>query len=78
MIDLGTIIGLLEHDHGLAAYCSRCDRWAVLTLAEPVAQGKGSLRLPIKVRCGDCGEAGTLQVRPAVPTPGPGGWIMPP
>jgi hypothetical protein len=27
MIDLGTIAGLHEHDHQLAAYCSRCDAW---------------------------------------------------
>jgi hypothetical protein len=74
MIDLGTIAGLLEHDHGLAAYCSRCGRWAALPLAEMVAQGKGSLRLPIRVRCRDCGERGTLQVQPPVPTRGSGGW----
>jgi len=75
MIDLGSLAGLLTHDHGLAAYCPRCDRWAVLPLAELVTQGKGSLRLPIKVRCRDCGEAGRLQVRPPVPTRGQGGWI---
>ena len=46
MIDLGSIAALHEHDHGLAAYCLRCDRWSVLPLAELVAQGKGSLRLP--------------------------------
>jgi len=78
MLDLGTLAGLLEHDHGLAAYCLRCDRWSVLPLAELVAQGKGSLRLPIKVRCRDCGEAGRLQVRPPVPTrAGSVGWVMP-
>jgi hypothetical protein len=73
MIDLGSIEGLLEHDHGLAAYCLGCDRWSVLPLADLVAQGKGLLRLPIKVRCRDCGEAGRLQARPPVPTRGPGG-----
>jgi hypothetical protein len=26
MIDLGTLDGLLEHRHELAAYCARCDR----------------------------------------------------
>jgi hypothetical protein len=50
MIDCSTLAGLLEHDHKLAAYCLRCDRWSVLPLAELVTQGKGSLRLPIKVR----------------------------
>jgi len=46
MIDLGTLAGLLEHDHGLAAYCPRCSRWSVLPLARLVTTGKGSLRLP--------------------------------
>ena len=40
MIDLGTLAGLLKHDHQLAAYCLRCDRWSVLPLAEHIAQGK--------------------------------------
>jgi hypothetical protein len=74
MIDCSTLAGLLEHDHRLAAYCPRCDRWAALPLAELVAEGKGLLRLPVTVRCRDCGERGTLQVRPPVPTRGPGGW----
>ena len=77
MIDLGSIAGLHEHGHQLAAYCRRCDAWRVLPLAEMVAQGKGSLRLPIRVRCRDCGEIGRLQVRPPVPTRGPGGWMEP-
>jgi hypothetical protein len=75
MIDLGTLAGLFEHDHKLAAYCLRCGRWSVLPLPKLVAQGKGSLRLPIRVRCRDCGEAGRLQVRQPVPTQGPGGWM---
>lgn len=74
MIDLGTLAGLHEHEHTLAAHCARCGRWSVLPLAELVAQGKGSLRLPINARCRDCGERGTLQVRPPVPTRGAGGW----
>jgi hypothetical protein len=48
VIDLGSIAGL--HEHELRAYCARCDRWSVLPLAGLVAQGKGSLRLPIAVR----------------------------
>ncbi len=51
IIDLGTIAGLHERDHQLAAYCRRCDAWRVLPLGECVGQGKGSLRLPIRVRC---------------------------
>lgn len=31
----------------------------------------------VKVRCRNCGEPGTLQVRPPVPTRGPGGWMEP-
>jgi hypothetical protein len=75
MIDLGTIAGLHAHDHQLAAYCPRCDAWQLLTLAEMVVQGKGSLRLPIRLRCGDCGEVGQLQVRPPTPMRSSSGWI---
>ena len=78
MIDLGTVQGLHEHGHELHAYCPHCDRWRVLDLERMVAEGKGGLRLPITVRCTDCGEAGQLQVRPPAPTRGPGGWGEPP
>ena len=79
MIDLGSIAGLHEHGHQLAAYCQHCDRWVVLPLAELIAAGRGSRRLPIRVRCHVCGEAGRLQVRPPVPTwTNPNGWIAPP
>ena len=77
MIDLGNIAGLHAHNHELHAHCPRCGRWATLPLAEWVSQGKGSLRLPISVRCRDCGEPGRLQVRPPTPTRGPGGWMEP-
>jgi hypothetical protein len=65
-----------EH-HELHAHCPRCARWATLPLAEWVSQGKGSLRLPINVRCRHCGAPGRLQVRPPAPTRGPGGWMEP-
>jgi hypothetical protein len=78
MIDLGSIAGLHEHDHELHVYCPRCDAWRVLPLGEWVSQGKGSLRLPIKVRCRDCRERGILQIRPPMPTRGSTGWIAPP
>jgi hypothetical protein len=77
MIDVGTLVGLLEHHHRLDAYCPRCDRWHVLPLAEIVSAGHGSRRLTIAVRCQDCGSPGQLQVRPPVPTRGPGGWMEP-
>jgi len=75
VIDLSTLAGLLEHDHALAAYCLHCDRWHLLPLAGMVAAGHGARRLPIRVRCRACGEVGQLQVRPPVPTRGPGGWM---
>ena len=67
MIDLGNIAGLYAHDHQVAAYCPRCDVWRVLPIGEWVRQGQGSLRLPLRVRCRDCGEVGQLQVRPPMP-----------
>jgi RNase P subunit RPR2 len=76
MIDLGSIAGLHEHRHELHAYCQRCDRWSMLPLADLVAGGRGSSRLPVSVRCRDCGNAGRLQVRPPVPShPRSVGWI---
>jgi RNase P subunit RPR2 len=60
MIDLGSIAGLHERNHTLAAYCPRCDRWAVLPLAAMIAAGQGSRRLPLVVRCRDCGEVGRV------------------
>ena len=77
VIDLGNIAGLHAHNHELHANCPRCGRWSTLPLAEWVNQGKGLLRLPINVRCRECGEPGRLQVRPPTPTRGPGGWMEP-
>ena len=79
MIDLGSIAGLHRHQHQLACYCARCDRWALLDLAAMIYAGHGERRLPITVRCRDCGEVGQLQVRPPVPTrPASVGWISVP
>jgi hypothetical protein len=77
MIDLGTLAGLRRHQHQLACYCPRCDRWALLDLAAMIDAGHGERRLPISVRCESCDEVGRLQVRPPVPTRGPGGWAEP-
>jgi hypothetical protein len=77
-IHLHTVAELLANDHQLAAYCPRCDAWRVLPLGVLVGQGKGSLRLPLRVRCRDCGEVGRLQVRPPVPVRSSAGWITPP
>jgi hypothetical protein len=79
MIDLGTLAGLLEHQHRLDGYCPRCDRCAELDLAAMVATGHGGRRLPIRVRCRVCGEVGRLQVRPPVPTRSASvGWVQVP
>ena len=76
MIELGTLAGLLEHRHELGAYCPRCDRRVAIDLAAMVAAGLGNRRLPLTVRCGDCGEVGRLQVRPPVPNRSASvGWI---
>lgn len=75
MIDLGTVSGLHAHDHELWAYCVGCDRWSEVDLAGLVAAGQGHRRLPLRVRCVSCGSAGELQVRPPVPSRGPGGWM---
>jgi hypothetical protein len=42
LIDLGSVRGLLEHDHELRAYCPRCDRWAELDLGAMVRAGRGN------------------------------------
>ena len=78
MIDLGSIAGLYERSHELHAFCHRCDRWRVLDLERMVLAGRGSMRLPLKVRCRDCGEVGQLQVRPPMPSRSSTGWIAPP
>jgi hypothetical protein len=75
MIDLGCIAGLNDRNHELHAYCGPCNRWQVLDLARMVRQGKGSMRLPLRVRCLQCGNAGQLQVRPPMPARGAVGWI---
>lgn len=78
VIDLGTLAGLYEHQHALLAYCLACDRWRPLDLADLVRRGLGNRRLPITVRCRQCGKPGKLQVRPPMPTRSPNGWIEPP
>ena len=44
MIDLGSIAGLHERQHQLAAYCPPCNRWAVLDRAKTVREGYGKVR----------------------------------
>jgi hypothetical protein len=73
LIDLGSIAGLYEHQQDLAAYCPHCERWRVLPLARLVANGQGSRRLPVRVRC-------VVPYGPPMPVLDPhrGGWIKKP
>ncbi len=77
MIDLGSLKGLHEHGHQLWAYCANCQRWSQINLGALISEGRGERRLPIRVRCEVCGSLGETQVRPPVPTRGPGGWMEP-
>jgi hypothetical protein len=49
MIDLGTLGGLLEHDHRLVHYCAQCDRWVVLNVAAMIGAGHGERHRPYAV-----------------------------
>jgi len=62
-IDVGTIGGLHERQHELLSYCPHRDRWTQPDLVAIVDAGQDNRRLPIKVRCRDCGELGRVQVR---------------
>ena len=76
VVQLPFIAGLRKHGHRLDAYCPRCNRRVAIDLAAMVAAGLGNRRLPLTVRCGDCGEVGRLQVRPPVPNRSASvGWI---
>jgi hypothetical protein len=74
MFDLGSIEGLYARQHELHASGGRCDRW----LGRMVHDGHGSRRLPLAVRCGDCGEIGHLQIRPPISTRRSTDWIAQP
>jgi hypothetical protein len=77
LIDLGTLAGLLEQGHQLAAYCESCQRWRLVPLADLVAAGHGARQPLVRVRCRSCGGSGELQVRPPAPTLDPqcSGWM---
>ncbi len=62
-IVLDTYAALLANQHGLDAFCSPCQRWAAINLAELVAQGRGQeSAIGRKPRCRDCGTLGQFQV----------------
>jgi hypothetical protein len=68
-ITLATLADLLENEHGLSVYCTRCQRWAELDLHQLVRQGYGSRKLlTFRPRCRACDTRGEIQVRPPVPT----------
>jgi hypothetical protein len=77
MVNLGTLRGLYERRHQVAAYCPSCRHWAVLDLEGMVRAGRGDM--PVKAlrpRCRRCGREGEKQVRPPVPdfSTGIGQW----
>jgi len=66
-------------EHGdLVSQCWTEARIGAPPITESVAAGHGDRRLPIRVWCKDCGEAGQLQVRPPMPTRSPTGSIQSP
>ena len=68
MVVLDTPRALYEHDHQIAAYCGVCQRWRTLGLLDFVRMGKAEqLVSELSLRCGDCGERGSIQVRPPHP-----------
>ena len=49
---------LLEHQHGLDAYCQKCQRWATVNLSEIVASGQGQQTfIGRNPRCQVCGSS---------------------
>jgi hypothetical protein len=44
LVVLDTFRTLREHDHKLAAYCARCERWVVLDLERLIAEGRVASR----------------------------------
>ena len=65
---LDTLAKLAEHCHGIDAYCPRCQRWRSLDVPRLVRLGFGRRRLvDFRPRCRECGERGTIQVRPPTP-----------
>lgn len=67
-IELSTFAGLLEHGHGLAAWCPECRRWASCDLAMLVRNGLGGRDITrCRPTCRLCGSRGEWQVRAPVP-----------
>lgn len=63
-VTLDTFAALLASNHGLGAYCPKCQRWATVNLQELVATGRGQQSfIGRKPRCQVCGSAGHWQVR---------------
>ena len=71
---LGAFVG--SKQEGLVAP-ARGDDVAAAGRDQMVRAGQGERRLPLCVRCRDCGEQGRVQVRPPAPTRSTSGWIAP-
>jgi hypothetical protein len=72
-IRIGTLAECLRSDHGVAAFCVRCRRWANLDLQRLVALGYGDRVLArCRPRCQVCRGPGQIQLRAPVP-----GWQGP-
>lgn len=68
MATLDTPRALYEHDHRIAAHCSRCERWETLGLLDFVKVGKAEQHITrLSLKCGKCGEKGSIQIRPPMP-----------
>ena len=65
---LDTPRALYEHDHKIAAHCSRCERWQTLGLFDFVKMGKAEQHIAqLSLRCGTCGKKGSIQIRSPMP-----------
>jgi uncharacterized protein (DUF983 family) len=74
-ITLDTLAALLECNHGLSAWCPRCDRYRELDLVRLIAEGHGHRGLTtFKPRCRACGRPGQIQVSPPTPSWGGASW----
>jgi hypothetical protein len=78
-IRLDTVANLIEHDHVLALFCPRCQRWSDAPLAMLAARGHGDTPIRrLRFHCRDCASAAERQLRP--PHPGRSnavGWPAP-
>jgi hypothetical protein len=77
-IELRTIQHLIDRDHTLALYCTRCDRWALAPLRMLAARGHADTPFArLRFRCVRCGAPGHRQLRPpALRNSTAVGWVQ--